>query len=49
MAAGITLLFTYGNICVSTGVIFGIFFLLRPLLVRTVTPQQRVWMWYILW
>ena len=49
MAAGITLLFTYGNICLSTGVIFGIFFLLRPLLVRTVTPQQRVWMWYILW
>ena len=49
MEFGITLLFTMGNVCLNAGVVFGVFLLLRPLLVRIVTPQQRVWLWYIFW
>ena len=49
MEFGITLLFTMGNVCLNMGVVFGVFLLLRPLLVRIVTPQQRVWLWYIFW
>ena len=45
----ITLLFALGNLCLCMGIAFGVFFLLRPLLLRLVTPQQRVWMWYIFW
>ena len=44
MEFGITLLFTMGNVCLNMGVVFGVFLLLRPLLVRIVTPQQRVWL-----
>ena len=39
MEFGITLLFTMGNVCLNMGVVFGVFLLLRPLLVRIVTPQ----------
>ena len=49
MEFGITLLFTMGNVCLNMGVVFGVFLLLRPLLVRIVTPQQRVWLWYVFW
>ncbi len=49
MEFGITLLFTMGNVCLNLGVVFGVFLLLRPLLVRIVTPQQRVWLWYVFW
>lgn len=45
----ISLLFAMGNSCLNAGVVFGVFLLLRPLLVRIVTPQQRVWLWYIFW
>ena len=45
----ITLLLCICNACLAAGVAFGVLVLLRPLLVPLVTPQQRVWMWYLFW
>ena len=45
----ITLLLCFCNTCLAAGVAFGVLVLLRPLLVPLVTPQQRVWMWYLFW
>lgn len=44
-----TVLLSYCNACLAAGVAFGVLALLRPLLLRLVTPQQRVWMWYVFW
>ena len=45
----ITVLMTFWNRSLCVGVMAAVFCLLRPLLVRVVTPQQRVILWYILW
>lgn len=42
-------MFGVWNQILCTGVVFGVLLLLRPLLVRLVTPQQRVWLWYAAW
>ena len=45
----ITILLTYFNTSLCMGVLAAVLCLLRPLVVRVITPQQRSILWYILW
>ena len=45
----ISILLMYFNRSLCAGVMAALLCLLRPLVVRVITPQQRSFLWYILW
>lgn len=45
----LTIFLEYVNAGLALGVVLAVLLLLRPLLLRVLTPQQRVGVWYVAW
>lgn len=45
----LTIFLNHLNAGLALGVVLAVLILLRPLLLRLLTPQQRVAVWYVAW
>ena len=45
----IKLITIFFNMGVASGFLVGALLLLRPALVRALSPRQRLWLWFLAW
>ena len=45
----VKLITIFFNMGVASGFLVGVLLLLRPALVRALSPRQRLWLWFLAW